>query len=68
MGKMKGPQKPIKQYKCDDCSLVFKKRYDPQREPITVCPSCGDPNIHRIFTSPTGQTLDGTEPELIRVG
>lgn len=68
MSKMKGQTYPIKIYKCDDCQAIFKKRYNPQEEPITSCPECGDVNIHRIFKSPTGRTLDGTEPEMIRVG
>jgi len=68
MGKMRGPQKPIKRYKCDDCSLVFEKPYDPQREPIVTCKYCGDANVHRIFASPAGRTIDGIEPEIVRAG
>jgi putative FmdB family regulatory protein len=66
MGTMKGPSRPIRRWKCDDCKQVFDKRYDPQREPVTTCPHCGDPNIHQIFRSVTGRTLDGDEPEMIR--
>lgn len=68
MGHMRAPSHPVRQYRCDDCGEVFQKRYDPAKEPIVTCIHCGDPNVHRIFKSPTGQTLDGVEPELIRAG
>jgi len=68
MGTMRGPQRPIKKYKCDDCGQVFEKPYDPQKEPVVHCLYCGDPNVHRIFPSPTGKSIDGVEPEIVRAG
>jgi len=67
MGHMRGPSHPIKKWRCDDCQWVFEERYSPQDKPIPECPECGSVNLHNIFKSPTGQTLDGVEPELVRV-
>ena len=50
---------PIYEYRCDGCGFEFEDMQKITDSPIEVCPTCGEPQAHRLI-SRTNFVLRGT--------
>ncbi len=50
---------PIYTYRCEECGIQFEQYQKFTDEPLTVCPECGEPSLHKVY-SPAGIIFKGS--------
>lgn len=50
---------PIYTYRCDECGVQFEQYQKFDDEPLSICPECGEPSLHKVYT-PAGIIFKGS--------
>jgi putative FmdB family regulatory protein len=46
---------PLYEYQCDACGCRFERIQKFSDPPVTDCPNCGQPQVHKLLSSPAIQ-------------
>jgi putative FmdB family regulatory protein len=49
---------PTYTYKCENCGIRFDQYQKFSDEPLTICPECGEPSLHKVY-QPVGIVFKG---------
>ena len=44
---------PTYHYRCKNCGYDFTEQQSFSDEPITVCPQCGQEQVHKVYAAPS---------------
>ncbi|HNW59230.1 MAG TPA: zinc ribbon domain-containing protein [bacterium] len=51
---------PTYDYQCAKCGFIFEAFQSIVAEPITVCPNCDEPAVHRLLSGGAGLIFKGS--------
>ncbi|HOY45517.1 MAG TPA: zinc ribbon domain-containing protein [bacterium] len=51
---------PTYDYQCRNCGYIFEAFQSIAAEPLTVCPNCEQPDVHRILSGGAGVIFKGS--------
>jgi putative FmdB family regulatory protein len=51
---------PTYDYQCKKCGYIFEAFQSIVAEPITICPNCKEPEVHRVLSGGAGLIFKGT--------
>nr|WP_225432869.1 FmdB family zinc ribbon protein [Bifidobacterium sp. SMB2] len=44
---------PTYHYRCKNCNYDFTEQQSFSDDPITLCPKCGEEQVHKVFSAPS---------------
>ena len=51
---------PTYDYQCNNCGYIFEAFQSIAADPITVCPNCDQPDVHRVLSGGVGLIFKGS--------